>query len=45
MDTGEAEGVKGNYLYSRKLKATEIKSLLKQSGNVKMGQKNKSLGL
>lgn len=41
LDTGKAEGVKGNYLYSRKLKATEIKSLLKQSGKVKMGQKVK----
>jgi len=40
LDTGKAEGVKGNYLYSRKLKASDIKSLLKQP-NVKMGQKIK----
>jgi len=41
LETGKAEGVKGNYLYSRKLKASEIKTLLKLSGEVKIGQKFK----
>lgn len=41
LDTGKAEGVKGNYLYSRQLKDTEIESLLKKSANLKMGKKIK----
>lgn len=39
LDKGKAEGVKGNYLYSRPLDNKEIKSLLKVSQNLELGNK------
>jgi hypothetical protein len=39
LDKGKAEGVKGNYLYSRPLYEKEIKSLIKFSQNLELGNK------
>jgi hypothetical protein len=41
LDKGKAEGVKGNYLYSRPLDDKEIKSLIKVSKNLELGNKRK----
>lgn len=39
LDKDKAEGVKGNYLYSRPLNDKEIKNLLKNSKNLELGNK------
>lgn len=41
LDTKSPEGVKGTYLFSRPLENSEIKSLLKDSGDVRLGNKVK----
>jgi len=41
LDKDKAEGVKGNYLYSRPLNDEEIKNLLENSENLELGNKRK----